>query len=110
MFCKNCGKELDDKSDVCLNCGCFVKEQAPAVNVNTTDGSIAKKGWFLAIMCCIGFFFVAGIHRFLVGKIGTGILWLLTGGCFFIGTIVDLIMILSSSFTDKDGKVIPLGA
>ena len=61
-------------------------------------------------MCFIGFFLVAGLHRFLVGKIGTGILWLLTGGCFFIGTLVDFIMILSGTFTDKDGNKIPLGA
>lgn len=108
MFCKNCGKEIDDNADVCVNCGKVVKEQVPAINGES--GGLARKGWFLALMCCIGFVFIAGIHRFLVGKVGTGILWLLTGGCFFIGTIIDLIMILSGSFTDKDGKRIPLGA
>lgn len=39
----------------------------------------------------VGFFGVAGIHRFLLGKIGMGILYLLTGGLCFIGTIIDLI-------------------
>lgn len=108
MFCKNCGKELDDNADVCINCGRLVKEQTPIIS---NDGqSVVKKGWFLAIMCFIGFFLVAGLHRFLVGKIGTGILWLFTGGCFFIGTLVDFIMILNGSFTDKDGNKIPLGA
>jgi TM2 domain-containing membrane protein YozV len=33
----------------------------------------------------------AGIHRFLIGQIGMGILFLLTGGLCFIGTIVDAI-------------------
>ncbi len=35
------------------------------------------------------FFGVFGIHRFYMGKIGTGILWLLTGGLFFIGWVYD---------------------
>jgi TM2 domain-containing membrane protein YozV len=47
-----------------------------------------------------------GIHRFYVGKIGTGILWMLTLGLFGIGALVDFIMILVGSFKDKEGKVL----
>lgn len=53
-------------------------------------------------------FFVGslGIHRFYVGKIGTGIIWLLTFGLFGIGSLVDLIFCVCGKFKDKDGKEI----
>jgi TM2 domain-containing membrane protein YozV len=45
-----------------------------------------------------------GGHRFYVGKTGTGIVWLLTGGCFLIGFIIDLALIIIGQFYDKSGK------
>lgn len=45
----------------------------------------------LLILALIGLFGVAGIHRFFVGHIGMGILYIFTGGLCLIGTIVDMI-------------------
>ena len=50
--------------------------------------------WFLGVF---------GVHRFMAGKIGTGIIWLLTGGVCGIGWLVDFIMVCIGSFTKKDG-------
>lgn len=45
----------------------------------------------------LGFLFVAGMQHFYLGKIGRGILWFLTGGLFFVGTIIDLFTISSQT-------------
>ena len=52
------------------------------------------------------FFAVNGIHRFYLGKIGTGILMLLTLGGLWIWTIIDFIYAVSGNMKDKDGKLI----
>ncbi|HXH55285.1 MAG TPA: TM2 domain-containing protein [Gammaproteobacteria bacterium] len=49
-----------------------------------------------------------GIHRFYAGKIGTGILMLFTFGGLGIWTLIDLALIISNRFTDKNGNIIEL--
>lgn len=44
----------------------------------------------LTALGCLG---VAGIQRFYLGQIGMGLLYLLTGGLLFIGTIYDFVKI-----------------
>ena len=63
------------------------------------------KSKMVALLLCI-FLGGLGIHRFYVGKIGTGIIWLRTGGCFGIGYIVDIVMIATGKFTDKAGNAL----
>ncbi len=47
-----------------------------------------------------------GIHRFYVGKIGTGILMIVTFGGLGIWTLIDMIMIVVGHFKDKKGRYV----
>jgi TM2 domain-containing membrane protein YozV len=57
------------------------------------------------VLFCL-FLGVFGVHRFYVGKIGTGILMLLTAGGLGIWALIDLIMIICARFRDKEGFLI----
>lgn len=50
------------------------------------------------------FFGVLGVHRFYVGKVWTGIFYILTGGIVGVGVVVDLIRIVFGGFPDADGN------
>ncbi|WPU94427.1 TM2 domain-containing protein [Mucilaginibacter sabulilitoris] len=57
----------------------------------TVYGSKRKNSQEIMIFTLLGFGGLAGIHRFVLGQIGMGILYFFTGGLCLVGTIVDLV-------------------
>jgi len=93
VFCRGCGKEIHDSAQACPHCG--------AQQADNTGGGAKQSKLVLALVC---FFLGAlGIHRFMVGKIGTGVLMLVTLGGIGIWTLIDFIVILTGNFSDKQG-------
>ena len=65
--------------------------------------SVSARSRLVALLFC-AFLGWLGVHRFYVGKIGTGILMMLTFGGVGIWAFIDLISIACGIFRDKDDK------
>ena len=69
--------------------------------MNATE--VSPRSRLVALLFCL-LLGVFGVHRFYVGKIGTGILMLLTLGGVGIWMLIDLILIAAGSFRDKENR------
>ena len=66
---------------------------------------VSEKNFVSVLVLCV-LLGGLGVHRFYVGKVGTGIFMLLTLGGLGIWALVDLIRIAIQKFEDGDGAVI----
>lgn len=106
MICPNCGKENPNDSYYCRECGWSLKELGGEKKQIQEPKKEFKPYPFkskpVAYVLCI-FLGWLGVHRFYVGKIGTGILYALTMGLFGVGWFLDLFNLFVGSFRDKKG-------
>lgn len=110
-YCINCGEIIDARAEICPKCG--VRQPTEYTNTDNfhSEPSTSKalnERWLVTLLLCILPCLIGlnGIHRFYTGKIGTGVIMLLTlGGCG-IWTLIDIIMIATNQYTDDDGNPI----
>ena len=126
FICPNCDgviTEYDSRTGTgtCPYCGALVTDPAfvaapdpatPVQQVNVvapaqtvyvaSAAPVSRHNDRVALILCyvLG---VLGVHRFYVGKIGTGLIWMFTGGCVLVGWVIDAISIASGNFTDAQG-------
>jgi len=74
-------------------------------NIATAQRDGIQRSKTVAILLCI-FFGWLGVHRFYVGKTGSGVAMLLTGGGCGIWALVDLIMIITGDFKDINNQAL----
>ncbi|WP_432633221.1 TM2 domain-containing protein [Brachyspira sp.] len=67
---------------------------------DSNNKEISDRSWIVTLLLAI----FLPVHRFYVGKIGTGILYWLTAWGFGIWYIVDIVLILLDAFTDNQGR------
>ncbi len=124
-FCPRCGLQAGTEPRICPHCGTRyhsnacptcgylpLRDRAPAgetrvvervvERVPTAAGAVSTKSRLAALLLVL-FLGILGIHRFYVGKVGTGLLFLLTAGFFGIGWVIDLILIVCGVFRDRRG-------
>ncbi len=123
-FCNDCLVEVKGRMYCKADLGNVLDEakqssnSQPTINITNTNDNVntnaningmmgygpRKSKTIALILCIVGFFGIAGLHRMYVGKVGGGILHLFTYGLCGIGTIIDLISILSGGFRDSYGQ------
>lgn len=81
-FCANCGSTVGEGAEVCLNCGVAVKKAA-------ASGDLGDKKIVAALLA----FFLGGIgiHNFYLGETKKGVLKIILSFCFGLGSILALI-------------------
>jgi len=79
----------------------------PTIEYALPTPGVSPNNWIATLLLCL-FLGGLGVHRFYVGKIGTGILMLLTLGGFGIWILIDLIVIIVGKFKDSQGRLVKL--
>jgi TM2 domain-containing membrane protein YozV len=84
----------------CHSCGWSSRASLPPVRVAVNPSDRSRLAALL-LWVVLGWL---GAHRFYVGKVGTGVLWLFSLGFLGIGVIYDLVLIATGEFRDDQNR------
>ena len=130
MYCKNCGKEMNENQAICLNCGVKTgageaycancgAAVAPGAEVCMSCGVAIKKGGNngdykgmgkvgIALICF--FFGGIGIHNFILGETKKGVFKIIMSLCLAglggLFALIDIIKILMDKYEINPDKLI----
>lgn len=79
--------------------------QAQRAKVSKVDTRYSEKSYWVTLLLAV-FLGTLGVHRFYTGKKATGVLYLFTLGGVGIGWMVDIILVATGMFLDKEGHII----
>ena len=106
-YCANCGKELTDEQDICLNCGVRVKKSTTSSDPNAKSKLAAGLfGIFLGVF---------GVHNFYLGFTGKAVAQLLITvlSCGILspvsaiwGLIEGILILCGNITTDANGNTL----
>lgn len=106
-FCSECGAVIKAKAEICPKCGVRQMRKPLAINL----GATAPNGKSRMAAVLLAFFFGGfGVHKFYLGQIGLGILYLIFFWTFIpaIVAFIEFILLLTMSdetFSQKYGQV-----
>jgi len=102
VFCVVCGAEMERGDTFCHACGWDTRTTPNAPPPRLVDPNPSSYNRLTALLLCVLLGFL-GLHRFYVGKVGTGLVWLFTLGFLGVGQIFDLVLIATGEFRDANG-------
>ncbi|MDR2460295.1 MAG: TM2 domain-containing protein [Deltaproteobacteria bacterium] len=120
--CANCGLNFPDGLAACPSCGIPVQSLPPQTSMNMptqghpqrqygypqgqmpsfTPGPSSPLNMSAVSVLCFYFGWL-GVHRFYMGKIGSGILMLLTFGGLGLWSFIDIVLAACGRFHDNNG-------